>query len=559
LYQFWSGVCVVSQSKPVTDLETPPSGNAMKKPKTARERVKITASTINAALKMAATNAASKKSGSKEKAPIYEIGDLITPGLCIRVHATTASWSLRCRIKDGSKAAKDTPQNTITIGPLSALRDVDYVRKIAEKGKARAALGENPKAFFTAAIAADAVAQAEAIDRRTKGEEWTWDELVNRYLQGIENDRRINTHRSYKSALRHWSTHGLRGKLLSQITPDDLRGVRDKLTELRKIRQFTSTMQQVKYALAWATDQKGSGLIYNPAEMVKTTPRQKSVGLNEAISDMSKDAALNNRKSNRVLEERELGLLLWEAERVLRPEHRFALIIELYTAQRRYTVASALKAGFVRDRGYGMIWSLHPGQLKTKREHALPLCETVQDAVKGALLFAKPGLPWLFPQIRKAKKGDLGNGHMSEKSVNEALALLQAPGMPLHSDRPFSPHSLRHTFVTLASRTLKFPEAQRALVTHDAEGRKSVHEKIYNADQKLPAKHELLEAWANYLDGLKAKYDPSKAEQRARDQVMDERLEYENNQSAALAELLKHEAEKEERLRLGLDDHEQPV
>lgn len=509
-----------------------------------RERVKITATTINAALKAAAANAASVQPTT------FEIGDLLTPGLCIRVGKTAASWAVRCRVKDGIRAAKDIPQDTITIGPVSALRDIDYIRKIAEKGKARAALGEHPKAFFTAAIAADAVGQAEAIDRRTQGEEWSWDELVDRYLKSIKNDRRLNTHRSYKSALRHRSTHGLRGKLLSQITPDDIRGVRENLAELGKLGQFKSTMQQVKYALHWATDQKGSGLTYSPADMVKTTPRQKSVGLDEAISDMSKDAAPNNRKSNRVLEERELGLLLWEADRVLRPEHRLALVIELYTAQRRYTVASALKAGFVQDREYGMIWSLHPGQLKTKREHAIPLCETVQDAVKGALLFAKPDLPWLFPQMRKAKKGDRGNGHMSEKSANKALDLLQAPGMPLHSDRPFSPHSLRHTFVTLASKKLKFPEAQRKLVTHDSEGRESVHEKVYNADEKLPAKKEILEAWANYLDSLRTKYDPSNANQLE----LEQEIELEDARHAELEEHNRRIRERrEEDLHLGID------
>ena len=517
-------------------------------PEVTRSRTKITATTINAALKAASANAALK---GEDKPSQYEIGDLLVPGLCLRVRVASASWALRCRIKGGA-------QTTVAIGPVSALRDIDYVRKIAEKGKARAALGENPSNFFKAAVVADAVSEAEAVDRHAHGLEWTWDDLVEKYLQRVLEIGRINTHRSYKSAIRHWTTHGLRGKLLSQITSDDIRTVRTNLEKLGKLRQFKSTMQQIKYSLAWALDQVGSGLKTSPAEFVKTTPEVKSVDINDAIADMSKDAKPNNRKSNRVLEERELGLLLLEAERVLRPEHRFALLIELYTAQRRYTVASALKAGFVRDKEYGMIWVLHPGQLKTKREHALPLCDTVQEAVKCALLFTKPGNPWLFPQLRKAKKTDSGDGHMSEKSVNEALELLQAPGMPLHSDRPFSPHSLRHTFITLASRKLRFAEPQRALITHDAEGRVSVHEKVYNADEKLPAKKEILDAWANYLDGLKAKYDPANAKQIA----LEQHLEFNAQQQASLERMNERIRRQEERCeedrQLGIEHHDDP-
>lgn len=491
-----------------------PFTGIMAKPK--RQRANISPAIVKAALR-AATD------GDRQ----YEIGDVIVPGLCLRVRARSATWALRCRVM-GS-------QTTISIGPVIALKDPAYVREIAEKGKAKARLGEHPGLFFKAAVIATEASEAEAIERQKKGKEWTWDELLEHYLEVVKSHDRPSTYRTYRSALHLFDTHILKGKLLTQITPDDIKDIRNSISARGKLRQLSSTMQQIKQSLDWAIEKsKYSGLKVNPAIGVKTKTKAKVIGKEAALADMSTEALLRGTYA-RVLTDEELGMLLFEAEALPQPSHRLMLTLELFTAQRRLTVASAMKKHFVEDttKKYGMLWVIHPGLLKAgskgeraKRPHVIPLPDYARMAVDQAMRQSRSDSPWLFPQLRLRRKGDAGGGHISEKSLNDAMRTLQAEGKPLHSDRPFSPHALRRSFGTWAD-TARFDRSHVKLVLDHAEGRAGdVTEDHYNANQKLPEKQAILTAWHEYVANLMNLYSASKEMPRPLTEL--ERLRQEN-------------------------------
>ncbi len=447
----------------------------------------------------------------------YEVRDKGCGGLSIRVRARSAVWTLRTRI-GGTKGTL----TTIAIGPVTALRDPDLVRQLAERGKARAKAGENPKAMFEAAIEAQTVEHAEAIERSSKGQEWTWSECCEKYLEVVEKYNRPDTHRTYSSALQHETFAPLKSMLLSQITATDIRKCRDTLAALGKNRQLASTMQQVRACMAWACEhEKESGISISVAAGVKTFVKTKSVSIEEAIAEQEFDPELEN-SFNRRLSEREIGILQRET-RSMKIEDRLMTILALYTAQRRLTVASALKRAFVQHPEYGFCWIIHPGSRKTgtvrsrnknrgskpKRPHAIPLPPAAEKAVKQALeVCSREDLPWLFPQLRLRRKGDAGDRHISVKSLNESFKSLQAEGKPLHSDDIFSPHDLRHTFVTYMSETRKVPKKLYTLITEHSEGRddEGTSETHYNAYLMMPEKSDVLKIWSDYLEKAAKKY-----------------------------------------------------
>lgn len=167
-----------------------------------------------------------------------------------------------------------------------------------------------------------------------------------------------------------------------------------------------------------------------------------------------------------------------------------------------------------------MVWWIHPGILKVGRTrrgqvrrhpHVIPLPRTSQEIVRTALAMTRPDNPYLFPQLRLRRAGDTGDGHLSERLLNSALAELQKPGRALHAVQQFSTHDFRSWPTTHMGRK-SHSKADATLVLDHSEGRtRDVTDEHYNWEQSLPQKFAILCAWeklilgANLTDSVIAK------------------------------------------------------
>jgi integrase len=450
------------------------------------EKTHITKTTVNRALRAA-------RDGRD-----FEIRDDRVARLSIRVRGRKATWTLRLRIGD--------VQTTRTIASLNQIGDPDQVRALAIRGKEMGAKGEDPAPLFEAARleGSGELNAAEAEAKKRSGRGWTWEQLRDAYLEDIRKRRSPDTYRSYKSALNLPDFRPLHGKLISLIEPDEIREVRDSITARGKERQTRSSMQQLKQCLDWALEQRGSGLKSNPARDVKLTPPGRTPTKEDALREIE-----NGDGGIRFLSEEELGTILWELDTLPRREFALALTLQLFTAQRRSTIASALKKAFIEDGRWGLVWVIHPGLIKAKRPHALPLPDMAARTVRSAMELSRRDSPWLFPQTRLRFAADDGSGHVSTRTLNAQLESLQAPGRRLHTEHPFSTHVFRSTFSTYMSRR-KFPKETRALILHHSEGRaETVEDLHYNADPMMADKAEILKAWEKLILELTEQYAPN--------------------------------------------------
>ena len=449
------------------------------------EKTYITSNTVSRALRAAADG--------KE----FEIRDAQVARLSIRVRGRKATWTLRLKIGG---------QQTIrVIADLNQIRDPDRIRALAIRGKELGAQGEDPAQLFEAARleGSGELRAAEAERAKRAGETWIWEELRDAYLDDIRKRRSPDTYRSYKSALNLPDLRPLHSKPITLIEPDDLRAVRDTITARGKARQARSTLQQIKQAFGWAVEQRSSGLKVSPARDIKPSPPGRTPTKEDALRELE-----NGFNGRRYLTEEELGTILWELETLPRREFALALTLQLFTAQRRATVVSALKDAFKEDEHWGLVWTIHPGLMKSKRPHILPLPETAARAVRLAMELSRSDSPWLFPQTRLRQAGDAGDAHIADRTLNAQLALLQAKGRKLHSKQPFSTHVFRASFSTHLSR-LGYPAEKRRLVLDHSEGRASTVEELhYNADLRMQDKAEILQVWAKFILELTDKYAP---------------------------------------------------
>ena len=122
------------------------------------------------------------------------------------------------------------------------------------------------------------------------------------------------------------------------------------------------------------------------------------------------------------------------------------------------------------------------------------------DTLRCALSLTRPDNPFLFPQLRLRRAGDLGNGHLSERLLNAALAGLQKLGRPLHAAQRFSTHSFRAWFTTHMGR-LGYSKSEIKIILDHSEGRQNdTTDMHYDLEQSLPKKLEILNAWQNLIE-----------------------------------------------------------
>lgn len=122
----------------------------------------------------------------------------------------------------------------------------------------------------------------------------------------------------------------------------------------------------------------------------------------------------------------------------------------------------------------------------TTPPHIIPLSRQALEILKELRLLTGRGR-YLFPNARDPKR------HMSDGAINAALARLGYKGI-------ITGHGFRHMARTLLGEMGWSHEALERQLSHTEQGVVGV----YNKAQHLPERRRIMQAWADYLDGLRA-------------------------------------------------------
>ena len=133
-------------------------------------------------------------------------------------------------------------------------------------------------------------------------------------------------------------------------------------------------------------------------------------------------------------------------------------------------------------------WRIPGSKMKMKNDHVVPLSRQAVDILRELQTITGHG-KFVFPSLRT------GERPMSENTVNAALR-----GMG-YSNEVHTAHGFRATARTIMDEVLgervDLIEHQLAHAVKDANGR------AYNRTAHLPARREMMQRWADYLDKLR--------------------------------------------------------
>ena len=133
-------------------------------------------------------------------------------------------------------------------------------------------------------------------------------------------------------------------------------------------------------------------------------------------------------------------------------------------------------------------WRIPGSKMKMKVEHVVPLCTQAVELLRNVQPVTGHGR-YVFPSLRT------GERPMSENTINGAV---RAMG---YSKEVHTAHGFRATARTIMDEVLgervDLIEHQLAHTVKDANGR------AYNRTAHLPARREMMQRWADYLDKLR--------------------------------------------------------
>ncbi len=444
-------------------------------------------------------------------------------GLCIRVKNGTAGWWVM------------TKKNKISFAPLDSFRvdQMPLVRLIAARIKASWKAGrvnDDIKIMVAALLsqptATPCVEATENVAAVKVDGAWTWEVLRDEYLAWAKiykSDAMYSTYRSALGAAKNSKlatdfVH-LAGKPIANITQLDILGVRQNILERGgmvngipkdNVRAAEQTENGLKAAFKFAMDpRRATGLKMNPTIGLPAV-EQPDFKKRDVIN--ADDIFVRPYMSLKQL----YDFLFWIPHQNFPHEARMAVTLQALTGQRIETVTTTFHNQMARTydtRGrYDYVWYLGPD--KNKLYRPLPLPSWAAWAGHAALMRYRERSPdkdpnnFLFPQLKKRYAHVAGNGHISNKLVNDIFQSARKPGGPLEGT-DFASHDLRRAFVThigKKGRKLGFPYddivSEVGKVTHKGEGKISVIERFYDLDTDSSLKLRMLELWQYMILGV---------------------------------------------------------
>lgn len=137
----------------------------------------------------------------------------------------------------------------------------------------------------------------------------------------------------------------------------------------------------------------------------------------------------------------------------------------------------------------GAEWRIPGARMKMGIDHIVPLARQVVEILKELQRFSGNG-KYLFPSVRSDTRP------MSDNTVNAALRNMG------YTREMMTGHGFRAMARTMMDEQM----GERVdLIEHQlAHKVKDVHGRAYNRTHHLPARREMMQRWADYLDGLRA-------------------------------------------------------
>lgn len=133
-------------------------------------------------------------------------------------------------------------------------------------------------------------------------------------------------------------------------------------------------------------------------------------------------------------------------------------------------------------------WRIPGSKMKMKQDHIVPLSTQAVDILRGVHPISGHG-QYVFPSMRT------GERPMSENTINAALR-----GMG-YSQQDHTAHGFRAMARTIMDEVL---EERVDLIEHQlAHAVKDTNGRAYNRTAHLPARREMMQRWADYLDKLR--------------------------------------------------------
>ncbi len=137
----------------------------------------------------------------------------------------------------------------------------------------------------------------------------------------------------------------------------------------------------------------------------------------------------------------------------------------------------------------GSAWRIPAARMKMREHHIVPLSRQALEILRELHALTGPD-GYVFPQARSPSRP------ISNNTLNAALRTLG-----LAKDQQTA-HGFRTTASTLLNETGKWsPDAIERQLAH---GERDAARAAYNAAQYLPERRRMMQAWADYLDELKA-------------------------------------------------------
>ncbi|MGG3810125.1 integrase family protein [Methylorubrum rhodesianum] len=339
-----------------------------------------------------------------------------------------------------------------------------------------------------------ALVQAFEDDMLRHGE-WTWEEARESFLREVARTRRPATHLDYSKMLSVPELAVFAGRRVRRITIEDLATIVYAIHASgreRHAEHLASVLRPMWSYLAKHEHKKKSGV---EAGVPGLRAPERSAG--------DRPRANGKVPGSHVATPDEIGRALAIARSgAVEGTVATALQLLVLTGQRRRPVAEALVEDFVpwiETPGWG-VWSMGPRHRKTaakrgdKHRHCVPLPPALWAMVQAQMArAAEVGTPFLFPQVRPKKKGDTGDGHLSDAALNHKLLDMAIAA---------SPHDMRRGLSTVCQKRLGVPRATVKMILDHNEGIRTddVLERHYTEDDRLDDKQPLMDrwiAWAN--------------------------------------------------------------
>lgn len=134
------------------------------------------------------------------------------------------------------------------------------------------------------------------------------------------------------------------------------------------------------------------------------------------------------------------------------------------------------------------LWRIPAGRMKMKEQHVVPLARQVVVLLKQLQPITGDG-PLLFPSMRSSKRP------ISDNTLNAALRRLG------YSGDEHVAHGFRSTASTLLNEQGWHPDLIELQLAHAPRNKVRA---AYNRAERLAERRKMMQAWADYLDGLKA-------------------------------------------------------